>query len=90
MSRNERPDWDNQFSESEEERNSRLRQRGYERTLETLWCLIGHLSDGLRDEGCDWSVDGLQQMRRRVANALPPDKCPDWLEQYRDPPVMVS
>jgi hypothetical protein len=29
-------------------------------------------------------------MRRRVANALPPDRLPDWLEQYRDPPMVQS
>ena len=82
--------FDQQFRETPDERNERLRQRRYERTLLTLWTLIADLSDDLRDEGCDWSVDGLQGMRRRVANALPPDECPDWLEQYRDPPMVQS
>lgn len=71
-----------------EERNIRLRQRRYERTLHTLWKLIADLSDDLRDEGCDWSVDGLQAMRRRVANALPPDECPEWLAPFRDLPMV--
>jgi hypothetical protein len=64
--------------------------RRYQRTLEYLWRLIGDLSDDLRDEGSDYSVDGLNAMRRRVANALPPDRLPDWLEQYRDPPMVQS
>lgn len=45
--------------------------------------LIADLSDDLRDEGCDYSPDGLDAMRRRVANSLPEHKCPDWLKKFR-------
>jgi hypothetical protein len=82
--------FNDQFRETTEERNDRLRRARNLRTMETLWTLIADLSDDLRDEGCDWSADGLEAMRRRCANALPKDKCPDWLEEYRDPPVVQS
>ena len=77
--------FNSQFAEDEDERNERLRMVRQKRALETLWRLIADLSDGLRDEGNDYSVEGLQQMRRRVANALPALHCPEWLNQYRDP-----
>jgi hypothetical protein len=59
-------------------------------TIETLQGLIAALSDGLTDEGADWSSDGLHNMRVRVANALPSDQCPDWLHEYRDPKMFQS
>jgi hypothetical protein len=30
---------------------------------------------------------GVSALRRRTANALPPDKLPTWLEPFRDPSV---
>jgi hypothetical protein len=60
------------------------------RTMQIHWQLIAALSDALTDEGPDWSNNGLDSLRRRVANALPPDACPDWLEPYRDPPIVAS
>ena len=86
-------DWDrfnDQFRETPEERNDRLRDARQKRARETLWALIADLSGGLTDEGPDWSDDGLDSLRRRVANALPPDRCPDWLAAYRDPPLVHS
>jgi hypothetical protein len=79
-----------QFAESPEERNSRIRTSRDKRALETLRGLVVALSDALTDEGPDWSNDGLDRLRRRAANALPPNECPEWLRQYRDPPVVQS
>jgi len=82
--------FDQQFAKTTEERNSeywRRRARQHQRAIETLQHLIADMSSGLCDEGCDYSVDGLDQMRRRVANALPPTMCPEWLTKYRDPPL---
>lgn len=74
-------DWhrfNEQFRETSDERK---------RTLEANWNLIADLSACLTDEGADWSLEGLQNMRRRVANAVPDPICPDWLREFRDPPV---
>jgi hypothetical protein len=53
-----------------------------------LWKLIADLSDGLRDEGCDYSSDGLDAMRTRVANALPASERPKWLLPYCNPAIL--
>jgi len=53
-----------------------------------LWKLIADLSDDLRDEGCDYSPDGLDTMRSRVANALPASERPKWLLPYCNPAVL--
>jgi hypothetical protein len=52
------------------------------RSLTELLSLIFDLSDCLTDEGPDYSVEGLDRMRRRVATALA-DRCPEWLDHYR-------
>jgi hypothetical protein len=80
--------FNDQFRETPEERSERIRSNRLMKSIGTLQDLIADLSDDLRDEGCDYSPDGLEQMRRRVANALPPSKCPDWLARYRDPAVV--
>lgn len=85
-----RPTCDDQFRETAEERNERLRAKRHVRTLEALWSIIADLSAHLSDDGNDYSPEGLEKMRRRVANALPPTNCPDWLSQYRDPPIVQS
>ena len=82
--------FDQQFVETPAERNTRLRENRDRRLVETLYRLIADLSGALTDEGADWSNDGLHEMRRRVANALPPPQCPDWLHQYRDAQVIKS
>jgi hypothetical protein len=82
--------FDQQFRETTGERNERLREKRDQRRIDTLLTLIADLSDHLCDEGTDYSDEGLASIRRRVANALPPGKCPDWLNQYRDPPVVQS
>lgn len=82
--------FDQQFRETPTERNERLRDGRHAQNIAILQQLIADLSDDLRDEGCDWSPDGLDALRRRVANALPLDKCPDWLNRFRDPPVVQS
>ena len=82
--------FNDQFRETQEERNDRLRERRQARHIETLRKLIVDLSDNLTDEGTAYSVDGLAEMRRRCANALPPSLCPDWLNRYRDPPMVQS
>jgi hypothetical protein len=79
-----------QFRENPDERNERLRESRHRRTLDVLWKLIADLSDSLTDEGTDYSPEGLDAIRRRVANALPPSTCPDWLRPYRDPAVIQS
>lgn len=79
-----------QFREEPDERNERLRNARQRRSLETFWKLIADLSDALTEEGPNWSTEGLDNLRRRTANALPPDKCPDWLARYRDPPLVQS
>ena len=55
------------------------------RMIDALRKLIADLSEALTDEGGDWSPVGLDELRHRVGNALPPDECPDWLWHYRDP-----
>lgn len=82
--------FDSQFAESQSERNDRLRANRDNRLADRLLVLIADLSACLADEGPDFSEDGLLQMRRRVANALPPDQCPEWLAKFRDPPVVQS
>lgn len=57
---------------------------------ETLHKLIYDLSDALTDEGPDWSQDGLDSLRRRVVNALPPSMTEGWLDQYREAPMVRS
>jgi hypothetical protein len=59
-------------------------------TIHILQDLIAELSGGLADEGGQWSSVGLNNLRRRAANALPPDKCPDWLNDFRDPALVQS
>lgn len=59
------------------------------RTVATLRNLIADLSADLSDEGCDRTSDGLNQLRRRVANALPIGHCPDWLLSFRTGPVAI-
>ena len=86
-------DWhrfNDQFRETPSERNERLRDNRLKRTLEVYRKLIADLSDALTDEGPDWSNEGLHSLRCRVANALPPAECPDWLEEYRDSPIVQS
>lgn len=61
-----------------------------ESTLFALRKLIVDLSDGLTEEGPDWSEDGLDSLRRRVANAVPKGDLPDWLHHYRDQPIVRS
>jgi len=85
-----KPAWDDQFAETEDERNERLRASRLMKSIATLQDLIADLSDDLRDEGCDRSTEGLESIRRRVANALPPSKCPEWLVKYRDPAMVPS
>ncbi len=82
--------FDQQFAESTGERNERLRERRVHRYIEGLQQIIIDLSGHLTDEGDDWTHDGLDAMRRRVANALPPTRCPEWLAKYRDPAVVRS
>lgn len=86
-------DWqrfNDQFRESLAERNERLRDNRLKRTLEGYRKLIADLSSALTDEGPGWSNEGVHNLRCRVANALPPAECPDWLEAYRDPPIVRS
>lgn len=86
-------DWsrfNDQFRETPFERNERQRKARERRARETLWDLIAHLSAGLTDEGPDWTTGSLIELRKRVANALPPDRCPDWLNQYRDPQITAG
>jgi len=82
--------FDQQFAETSDDRNERLRKARNQRQLEALWILIADLSGCLTDEGVDYSEEGLVEMRRRAANALPPNKCPEWLEKFRDPPIVQS
>lgn len=55
-------------------------------TLQTLQTLIYDMSGMLADEIYYLSDEGLTDLRRRTANALD-DKCPEWLERYRDPAI---
>jgi hypothetical protein len=82
--------FDQQFAESPEERNERQRARRQQANLEVLWKLIEDLSVCLTDEGPDFTDQWLPDLRRRTANALPLHRCPDWLRQYRDPPLVQS
>ena len=82
--------FNDQFRETPYERDERQRNARHKQALATLHGLIADLSAGLADEGPDWSLDGFLMLRKRVANALPSDKCPDWLVSYRDPPMVSS
>lgn len=79
--------FDNQFMETEEERIQRLRTKRLLRSIETLQDLIVDLTPHLSDEDVILMPDALDALRHRCANALPPDKCPDWLKPYRDPAI---
>lgn len=86
-------DWhrfNDQFRETTSERNERLRDARHLRQVQALKKLVTDLSDALTDEGPDWSQDGLDNLRKRVANVLPPAECPAWLLPFRDPPVVQS
>lgn len=72
------------------DRNEGRREARDQRSIAGLQKLVADLSDALTDEGADWSNDGLDKLRSRVANALPPGVCPDWLDEYRDPPMVQS
>lgn len=54
--------------------------------IEALHLLIADLSTNLTDEGDSYFNESLHKMRRRVANALPRELCPDWLAPYRSTP----
>lgn len=82
--------FDQQFAETPAERNERRREMVSKRTIATLQALVADLSESLTEEGPDWSEDGLHNLRCRVANAVPPDKLPDWLNKYRDPAIIRS
>ena len=78
------------FEVAEVERNERLHRARDTRALDAAHKLIANLSAFLADEGDAMTPRGLDEMRRRVANALPPARCPAWLAEYRDPPVVRS
>lgn len=61
-----------------------------QRAINALRTLVVALSYALTDEGPGWSNEGLDNLRRRVANAIPLDECPDWLREYRDKPAARS
>jgi len=82
--------FDSQFAESPSERNERLRANRDKRHADRLLALIADLADCLTDEGPSFSEDGLHEMRRRVANALPPSQCPEWLAPFKDAPAVQS
>ncbi len=82
--------FDQQFAETQEERNERHRARRAKQSAEILWRLIADLADALSDEGPDWSQEGLENLRKRVANALPPHMCPACCAFYRDPALVQS
>ena len=82
--------FDQQFRETADERNDRLRNNRLVKANETLRNLIADLSSCLADEFDGYSDEGLESIRRRVANALPPSQCPDWLVKYRDPPIVSA
>lgn len=79
-------DFNDQFRETPEERNDRLRQNRHQRTVKTLQTLIYDMSGMLADEFDYLTDEGLLDLRRRTANALG-IKCPEWLERYRDPAI---
>ena len=85
---NDYDSFNDQFRETEDERNERIRESRQRRDVETLLRLIVDLSYCLADECDGYSTEGLAAIRRRVANALPPSMCPDWLRNYRDKVVM--
>lgn len=82
--------FDQQFAETPEERNERLRTARDRRLVDALHRLVADLSVLLTDEGSTLTPAGLDILRRRVANALPPARGPEWLVPYRDPPVVQS
>jgi len=83
--------FDQQFRETEGGRNERLRETRFKRNIESFQRLIADLaSEALADEGPDWSQEGLDKLRVRVANAIPPDMLPECFAQWRDPPVVRS
>ena len=52
--------------------------------IRTLERLVEQLIVFLTDEGDGgFTGEGLDILRRRCSDALPDDKCPDWLKRYR-------
>jgi hypothetical protein len=82
--------FNDQFRETLTERNERLRTGWFKERVCTYQKLVAELSDALTDEGGDWSIDGLHDLRCRVANALPLDMLPDWLRKFRDDAMVQS
>lgn len=76
-----------QFEEDGAERRERQLISRHKRVLDSHWRLITDLSICLTDEGPDVTDDWLRGLRQRVANALPVDRCPEWLLPFRDPTV---
>jgi hypothetical protein len=77
-------DW---IRETPAKRSERQRDARHLRQVQALKKLVADLSDALTDKGPDWSQDGLDNLRKRVANVLPPAECPAWLLPYRDSAV---
>ncbi|MGY3527301.1 hypothetical protein [Bradyrhizobium sp. USDA 4452] len=59
-----------------------------ENRVTILQQLVCDLSADLTDEGANYSTEGLQEMRRRVANALGREECPEWLHCYLDAEII--
>ena len=57
----------------------------HRRTIGVLQDLIVDLIEVFRLS--DANSGRIAALRRRVANALPPDKMPPWLEPFRDPSI---
>jgi len=86
-------DWyrfNEQFRETPDERRERLTVSRLKQNIRYLQDIIETLSADLADEGPNWSAEGLEIIRRTVANALPEDRCPDWLKPFRDPKMVQS
>lgn len=64
--------------------------RRLKETIAFLQSLIADLSVTLADEPADFTPEYIIDIRHRVANALPRDKCPDWLLKYQYHPMVHS
>lgn len=62
----------------------------HKRTIGVLQDLIADLAGLIVEDGVAESTPSRRALRRRVANALPLDKLPVWLEPFRDPGLVCS
>jgi hypothetical protein len=65
------------------------REERHARLVAHLTGLIADLAPVLDHDGI-WTSTQIAELRRKTANALPDEQCPEWLRSFRDPPLVHS